>query len=173
MTFRLVPTALDRWIFPAFLLVAVIANTVMDLRRQMMSTKDISALLQPRHPTLLVPDFARTVDWYEKKLGFARLPTWSPNTSHAFLLRDGNLIEIRDGAGQVTTAQVSGVNREHRIFGKRPIPLSVDDVDKEATILVERGVRLVMAPNTFPRRGLRAGVFQDQNGTLIELQEHH
>ena len=167
MIFRLVPTSLDRWIFPAVLLVAVIANTAMDLRRQMMSTKDISALLQPRHPIVLVTDLPRTVEWYEKKLGFTRLPqtTWSGNTGHAFLLREGNLIEIRDGAGQVTTAQVSGVNREHRIFGKRPVPLSVDDVDKEATVLVERGVRLV--------RGVRVGLFQDQNGTLIELQERH
>jgi catechol 2,3-dioxygenase-like lactoylglutathione lyase family enzyme len=162
--------SLGSYAFAGLLVIGTAAGIVFRLPSLLPSTS-LPALLRPDHLTMVVPDVAETVRWYEDKLGFVQVARFvhDNEAAHALLVRDANLIELIDGGGSNGPVRMSRDGLPAITVGR--VPLLLDDVDGEITALKEHGVEVIAEPRDADRRPVRVGLIRDLNGRTIELQQ--
>jgi catechol 2,3-dioxygenase-like lactoylglutathione lyase family enzyme len=131
----------------------------------------LPALPRPDHVTMVVPNVAETVRWYEDKLGFTRIASFMRDNeaAHALLVRDANLLEFILGAGTTGPVRMSRKGLPAITVGR--VPLLLDDVDGAISALKEQGVEVIAEPRDAASRPVRVGLIRDLNGRTVELQQ--
>lgn len=132
------------------------------------------AQLKADHIMISTGDYAATVDWYQRVLGFEVVREWDvdgyPEVDVGYIAANGFMIEV---VGTDTAFQAEQVAPD--VFtamsdrGYVHMAFNTEDVDAVAAELIQRGVELELAPTDFPAAGVRLLFIRDNNGNLIEI----
>ena len=126
------------------------------------------------HVLLITKNFEKLTQWYIENLGFKTTKEWAidllPNYRVAYLEKTGLKIEIA-GNGPIVKDGAFGKDllEDHRIPGYRHIGVKVDNIDKLAKELSDKGIGAPFPPMDVPQAGIRAFLITDCDGNTIEF----
>lgn len=125
------------------------------------------------HFGISVPNLEDAVQWYQEKLEFRVLKQFEIaelKMRGAFMGIQGFQLEIieRTGSQPSSMAQATAVE-QLLLQGIKYIAFAVDDVDKVASTLKQRGVEIAWEPVTFEQLKFRFCHVKDNNGNLIKI----
>lgn len=127
------------------------------------------------HAGLRVPDFHAATAWYGETLGLRVLHTLPLGEKTLALLGlpgDSRFrIEFIAGPGCTPRPPFDQLADTHGAEGWHHLCFKVDDLDRDITLLRQRGVRIVSEPRDAPALGLRFAFFSDPWGNLFELAQ--
>lgn len=132
------------------------------------------ASLRADHIMISTADYAATVEWYRRVLGFEVVREWDiagyPNVDVGYIAANGFQIEV---VGTPQPFQVKKLPSD--VFsalsdrGYVHLAFSSPDVDAVAVELLSRGIDLELPPTDFDTAGVRLLFLRDNNGNLIEI----
>jgi catechol 2,3-dioxygenase-like lactoylglutathione lyase family enzyme len=127
------------------------------------------------HIGVSVADLDRSLDWYEKVLGFTpgyRFEEPGKGLRGAFAIApDGVRIELLERTGSQPARDHTNPFRAAEFHGYHHVCLAVDDLDDTYRRLVSQGATEVWEPHQSPQPGVRVGYVADLDGNFIELLE--
>jgi catechol 2,3-dioxygenase-like lactoylglutathione lyase family enzyme len=125
-------------------------------------------ILSIDHVSINLTDAARSLDFYERILGFQRLQTVDCGEFDItyFGLPGGGRLELFDYHGR--NRQDS---REESAAGLRHIAFEVTDVAAHEDLLRAQGVEITLPTTDLPNLGARVLLFLDPNGVTLEFCE--
>ena len=114
-------------------------------------------------------DLQRSLDFYERILGFKQLPTVNCGDFDIlyFALPNGARLELFDYHGKNRK-----VDRKEDDSGLRHVAFQVDDVAAHEKLLRAEGVEITLATCDLPNLGARVLLFLDPNGVTLEFCEN-
>ncbi len=116
-------------------------------------------------PQFVVPDPARSAEYYRDILGFEILGYLGDPPRFAMLARDDVQIHLGQGTGAPATSNAA--RRRHGVDAY----IWVDDVDTLAIELKERGAKILDGPSS-RSYGLREMVIEDLDGFRLGFGTH-
>jgi catechol 2,3-dioxygenase-like lactoylglutathione lyase family enzyme len=113
-------------------------------------------------------DLKRSLDFYERILGFKQLQTVDCSEFDIlyFALPDGSRLELFDYHGRNRL-----VSPEEADSGLRHVAFQVEDVAAHEKLLRAEGVEITLSTCDLPNLGARVLLFLDPNGVTIEFCE--
>ncbi|MEM0896609.1 MAG: VOC family protein [Verrucomicrobiota bacterium] len=125
------------------------------------------------HACLVVADYSKAIDWYQKTLGFEVIKEWEApevlsGAKLAYIQRDGFILEIvGDGKIANQLKPATTLPEDFATSGFRHICFTVDSVD---VFLAATKVKTLGEPFDFPLLGVRLAFFQDPEGNALEIR---
>ena len=132
------------------------------------------AMIRADHIMISTADYAATLDWYNRVLGFEVVREWDiagyPDVDVGYISANGFVIEVVGTKEPFQDEKVApDVFTAMSDRGYVHLAFSSADVDAVAAELVSRGVELEMPPTNFDAAGVRLLFIRDNNGNLIEI----
>ena len=116
---------------------------------------------------LLVDDYAACFRFYRDVLGF-RVGFGDETSGYADLDTGEVSIALFDRR-EMAEGIDQGLGEDTRQGDRLALIFAVDDVDREAAVLQEKGAPLAAPPTDHPDWGIRTAHFRDPDGNLIEI----
>ena len=126
------------------------------------------------HVMLGVPNYEKTMRWYQEKLDATVEQEWTvqelPDLKFAYLNVHGFHIEVV-GSSESRPGMPSlfDFGEALRTTGIGHFCFRVNDVDAALAELNHRGVQTFVEPADYPSVGVRVGFIKDNNGNVIEF----
>ena len=132
------------------------------------------AMMRADHIMISTADYAATLDWYNRVLGFEVVREWDiagyPDVDVGYISANGFVIEVVGTKEPFQDEKLApDVFAAMSDRGYVHLAFSSADVDAVAAELVSRGVELEMPPTNFDAAGVRLLFIRDNNGNLIEI----
>ncbi|MGZ9140479.1 MAG: VOC family protein [Nitrospira sp.] len=120
------------------------------------------------HIAINCTDLKRSLDFYERILGFKQLQTVSCGDFDIiyFALPNGARLELFNYHGKNRD-----VLRRDDDSGLRHLAFQVDDVGAHEKLLKKEGIKITLSTRALPDLGARVLLFLDPNGVTIEFCE--
>lgn len=118
---------------------------------------------------LLVRDFRKSFHFYRDRLGLTPAKGHGQPPYGEFVWKGNPVVAIFDRKIMAKAVGLEAGRYSAKNVGRSAVVFAVADVDKFATQLKRRKVRLLTGPTDRPDWGLRTIHFQDPDGYLVEV----